>query len=55
VQLNAAGDVELNLKTLWRDGKTHLVMSPLEYIQRRAAPVPRPSFHRAIRLDSGRS
>jgi hypothetical protein len=37
VQLNAAGQVELKLKTPWRDGTTHLVMSPLEFMQRRAA------------------
>jgi len=35
VQLNAAGQVELKLKTAWRDGTTHLVMSPLEFTQRR--------------------
>ena len=35
VQLNAAGQVELKLKTAWRDGTTHLVMSPLEFMQRR--------------------
>ncbi|MFN7510214.1 MAG: transposase [Betaproteobacteria bacterium] len=29
VQLNAAGQVELKLKTPWRDGTTHLVMAPL--------------------------
>ncbi|MFN9678749.1 MAG: transposase, partial [Betaproteobacteria bacterium] len=34
VQLNAAGQVELKLKTPWRDGTTHLVMSPLEFMQR---------------------
>jgi hypothetical protein len=37
VQLNAAGLVELKLKTPWRDGTTHLVMSPLEFMQRLAA------------------
>jgi len=37
VQLNAAGQVELKLKTPWRDGTTHLVMSPLECMQRLAA------------------
>ena len=37
VQLNAAGQVELKLKTPWRDGTTHLVMSPLEFLQRLAA------------------
>ena len=42
VQLNAAGQVELKLKTPWRDGTTHLVMSPLEFLQRLAALVPRP-------------
>jgi hypothetical protein len=37
--------VELKLKTPWRDGTTHLVMSPLEFMQRRAALVPRPRLH----------
>jgi hypothetical protein len=45
VQLNAAGQVELKLKTPWRDGTTHLVMSPLEFMQRLAALVPRPRLH----------
>ena len=42
VQCNAAGQVELKLKTPWRDGTTHLVMSPLEFMQRLAALIPRP-------------
>ena len=33
------------LKTPWRDGATHLVMSPLEFMQRLAALVPRPRLH----------
>ena len=37
VQTNAAGQVVLKLKTPWRDGTTHLVMSPLEFMQRLAA------------------
>ena len=45
VQVNAAGQVELKLKTLWRDGTTHQVMSPLEFMQRLAALVPRPRLH----------
>jgi hypothetical protein len=45
VQLNAAGQVELKLKTPWRDGTTHLVMSPLQFMQRLAALVPRPRLH----------
>ena len=36
VQTNAAGQVVLKLKTPWRDGTTHLVMSPLEFMQRLA-------------------
>jgi len=32
-------------KTPWRDGTTHLVMSPLEFMQRLAALVPRPRLH----------
>ncbi len=45
VQTNAAGQVVLKLKTPWRDGTTHLVMSPLEFMQRLAALVPRPRLH----------
>lgn len=41
VQLNAAGQVELKLKALWRDGSTSLEMSPLDFMQRLAALVPR--------------
>jgi hypothetical protein len=45
--LNAlpSGQVELKLKTPWRDGTTHHVMSPLEFMQRLAALVPRPRLH----------
>ena len=35
----------------WRDGTTHLVMLPLEFMQRLAALVPRPRLH-LIRLVS---
>ncbi len=45
VQCNAAGQVVLKRKTAWRDGTTHLVMSPLELMQRLAALVPRPRLH----------
>ena len=37
LQLNAACQVELKLKTPWRDWTTHRVMSPLEFMQRLAA------------------
>jgi len=39
VQINDAGQVELKLKTPWRDGTTPLVMSTLEFMQRLAALV----------------
>jgi hypothetical protein len=45
VKLDEAGQVELKLKTPWRDGTTQLVMSPLEFMQRLAALVPRPRLH----------
>ena len=32
-------------RTPWRDGTTHLVMSPLEFMQGLAALVPRPRLH----------
>jgi hypothetical protein len=37
-----AGQVVLKLKSPWRDGNTYLVMSPLEFMQRPAAPVQQP-------------
>ncbi len=42
---NGAGQVMLTLKTCYRDGTTHIVMSPLEFMQRLAALVPRPRLH----------
>jgi len=51
VQTNAARHVVLKLKTPWRDGTTHLVMSRLEFMQRLAALVPRPRLQ-LIRLVS---
>jgi putative transposase len=42
---NPAGQVVLQLKSPWRDGATHIVLSPLELMQRLAALVPRPRLH----------
>ena len=42
LSVNRAGQVVLKLKTVFRDGTTHLMMSPLEFMQRLAALVPRP-------------
>ncbi len=35
----------LKLKSPWRDGTSHLVMSPLQFMQRLAALVQRPRLH----------
>jgi Putative transposase len=35
----------LQLKSAYRDGTTHVVMSPLEFMQRLAALVPRARLH----------
>ena len=43
--LNRAGDVVLQLKSPYHDGTTHVVMSPLELMQRLATLVPRPRLH----------
>ena len=45
VQLNTAGQAELRLKTPWRDGGTHRVMSPPEFIQRLVVPQGPPGQH----------
>src|SRR6202162_1437504 len=42
---NQAGQVVLQLKSPYRDGTTHIVMSPLEFMQPLAALVPRPRLH----------
>jgi len=42
---DVSGDVVLQLKSAWRDGTTHIKMSPLEFMQRLAALVPRPLLH----------
>jgi hypothetical protein len=42
---NRAGDVVLQLKSAFKDGTTHIVMEPLEFMQRLAALVPRPRLH----------
>ncbi len=53
LKLNSNGDVVLQLKSPYRDGTTHIVMTPLEFMQRLAALVPRPRlnlirFHGAL-------
>jgi putative transposase len=45
LERNRAGDVVLQLKTPYQDGTTHIVMSPLEFMQRLTALIPRPRLH----------
>lgn len=45
LSVNHVGQVVLKLKTPYRDGTSHIVMSPLEFMQRLAALVPRPRLH----------
>jgi Putative transposase len=41
----AEDQVVLQLKSAYRDGTTHIVMSALEFMRRLAALVPRPRLH----------
>ncbi len=45
LSVNREGNVVLKLKTPWRNGTTHLVLTPMEFMQRLAALVPRPRLH----------
>lgn len=45
LERNRAGDVVLQLKSPYQDGTTHIVLSPLEFMQRLAALVPRPRLN----------
>ena len=42
---NRTGQVVLQLKSPYKDGTTHVVMEPLEFMERLAALVPRPRLH----------
>jgi hypothetical protein len=43
--LSASGQVRDGFKTPWRDGTTHVVLEPLDFIARLAALVPPPRRH----------
>jgi hypothetical protein len=45
VTTNDKGQVVLKLKSPYRDGSSHIVMEPLEFMQRLAALVPRPRLN----------
>ncbi|MBU1537425.1 transposase, partial [Myxococcota bacterium] len=40
------GDLTFKLKTPWDDGTTHLVFTPTELIEKLAAIIPPPRFHK---------
>jgi ribosomal protein S30 len=68
LSLTAAGKVRYQLKTPWRNGTTHVVYEPLDFLAKLAALVPRPrvnltryhgvfapnSAHRALVTKAGR-
>ena len=43
--INREGNAVRQLKTPWRNGITHIVLTPMEFMQRLAALVPRPRLH----------
>ena len=42
LSINGKGQIVLKLKSRWKDGTSHIVMEPMEFMQRLAALVPRP-------------
>ena len=45
LSINRDGNAVLKLKTPWRNGATHIVLTPMEFMQRLAALAPRPRLH----------
>jgi len=43
--LTERGDVRVQLKSAYRDGTTHVVLEPLDFLARLAALVPPPRMH----------
>ena len=52
---NRAGQVVLQLKSAFKDGTTHVVMSPMEFMERLAALLPRPRLHLIRSTGSGQA
>ena len=46
LSLTAQGNIRYPLKTPYRDGATHILFEPLDFIARLAALVPHPRIHR---------
>ena len=45
VSINREGNAVLKLKTPWRNSATHIILTPIEFMQRLVALVPRPRLH----------
>lgn len=45
IALTTSGQVRYALKTPWRDGTTHIMLEPVEFLARLAALVPPPRAH----------
>lgn len=45
LSLTRQGQVRYSLKTPWRDGTTHVLFDPLDFIARQAALIPRPGVN----------
>ena len=45
MSLTPRGDIQYELKKAWRNGVTHVVLSPLELIEKLCALVPLPNLH----------
>ena len=48
VRLRADGRVLIELKTAWRDGTSHLVFDPIEFLEKLAAITPRPAVNLVV-------
>jgi hypothetical protein len=45
ISLTEGGDIMYKLKKAWKNGMTHVLLSPLELIEKLAALVPLPNMH----------
>ena len=45
LSLTAQGDLRYRIKSPWRDGTTHLILHPLDFLARLASLVPKPRVH----------
>jgi Putative transposase len=48
IRLRADGRVLVVFKTVWRDGMSHLVFEPIEFMEKLAAITPRPALNLVV-------